>query len=937
MTKASQFLRVILVCASLQGVVGQTLNPLAEEQVRRQEKAVVLRNTLKSAHAATDQKDLVSAAKLYEEAWQLSDELGSAVDVEAERADAANGLSESRLALAIAAQRAGDYREANLQVNRALRANPGNARARAFKADNDKRLADVSNRLPSDDALSKMEQNRTNMIRINTDVNDGVVLYQMGKLDEAEAVFKKALKENPDQTVPFYYLNLIKERRFIRADKLRMVTNKDRLVEVEQKWATPTSKLPNVNPFARTNLINTSPYRQLMRSKLDRIRLNEVKFDGLPLGEVVKYLDEQAKSRDVEKRGVNFIINSSIDNVVQQAAPTIDPTTGQPIQAPPAEPLDLNSVIVRLTPGLRDVRLIDVIDAVCKVAERPLKYSIEDYAVVFTQKVPEPTQLFSREFRVDPNTFLQGLESVAGISIVDQIGGSSGGGGGGGGGRGGGGGGGGSGSGNGGGVFAIPRVEVAGGTTTGGGGGGGGLGGGGGGQGGTGISYVTRTNNMAFVNVLVRQFFLAAGVYFPQTVALGGAGAGGFGGGGFGGGGGGFGAPGGFPGAVGGAGGFNDPNADQKALFFNDRTGVLLVRATASDLDIIEHAIQALNVSPPIIDLEAKFAEISQTDNKALGFNWQLGNFLMGGGKVGVSGGTAPSFQGAPSAANPLGAFPLYGSVAPASTDQSITAGLRNTDGNQAPIPTVATVTGILTDPQFRVAINAIEQRDGSDLITAPKVVTVSGRQAHIEISDVRTIVVSLDLNNATSNGGSNANGTSTGGGAIVTTPNYQTQSFPFGPSLDVIPYVSADGYSVQMTIIPSLIEFIGYDDPGQFVPTFQSVAGNTIGLSQRAQLPLPRIRVRQVVTSATVWDGQTVVLGGLISEDVKKQKDKVPGLGDLPLVGRLFRSESSFTAKQNLMIFVTPTIIDPAGKRVNDPSNLPFDPESVPSQASAR
>ena len=932
MTKASNFIRVLLVCGSIQVVLGQTSNPLAEEQVRRQEKAVVLRNTLRSAHAATDQRDLNSAAKLYEEAWQLSDELGNAVDVEAERSDAANGLSESRLALAIAAQRAGDYREANLQVNRSLRANPGNARARAFKADNDQRLADVANRLPSEDAMAKLEQNRTNIARIATDVNDGVVLYQMGKLDEAEAVFKKALKENPDQTVPFYYLNLIKERRFVRADKMRMITNKDRLVEVEQKWATPVSKLSNVNPFARTNLINTSPSRQAIRSKLDHIRLNEVKFDALPLSEVIKYLDEQARARDTEKRGVNFAVYSSVDNAPPQQGFSIDPTTGQPVAAAPAEPLDLNSVIIRLTPGLRDVRLIDVIDAISKAAERPLKYSIEDYAVVFTQKLPEPTQLFSREYKVDPNTFLQGLESVAGISIVDEIGGSSSGGGGGGGGRGGGGGGGGSGGGGGqgGGVFAIPRVQVSGGTT--GGGGGGGAGGGGGGQNGAGISYVTRTNNMAFVNVLVRQFFLAAGVYFPQTIALGGAGGGGFGGGGFGGGGGG-----GFPGAAGGAGGFTDPNADQKALFFNDRTGILLVRATASDLDIIENAIHALNQSPPLIDLEAKFAEITQTDNKALGFNWQLGNFLMGGGKVGVSGGTAPSFAGQPSQANPLGAFPLYGAVSPSATDQNITAGLRNTDANQTTLPTVATVTGILTDPQFRVAINAIEQRDGSDLITAPKLVTVSGRQAHIEISDVRTIVTSLDLNNASSNGGVNAAGNSTGGGAIVTTPQYGTQSFPFGPSLDVIPYVSADGYSIQMTIIPSLIEFVGYDDPGAFVPTFQSVAGNTIGLSQRAQLPLPRIRVRQVVTSATVWDGQTVVLGGLISEDVKKQKDKVPGLGDLPLVGRLFRSESSLTAKRNLMIFVTPTIIDPAGKRVNDPNNLPYDPDAVPSQASAR
>jgi len=100
-----------------------------------------------------------------------------------------------------------------------------------------------------------------------------------------------------------------------------------------------------------------------------------------------------------------------------------------------------------------------------------------------------------------------------------------------------------------------------------------------------------------------------------------------------------------------------------------------------------------------------------------------------------------------------------------------------------------------------------------------------------------------------------------------------------------------------------------------------------------RAQLPLPHFRLRQVVTSANVWDGQTVVLGGLISEDVTKFKDKVPVLGDLPLVGRLFRSESSSTAKKNLMIFVTPTIIDAAGNRLHSEDEMPFAQSSIPPQ----
>jgi general secretion pathway protein D len=63
--------------------------------------------------------------------------------------------------------------------------------------------------------------------------------------------------------------------------------------------------------------------------------------------------------------------------------------------------------------------------------------------------------------------------------------------------------------------------------------------------------------------------------------------------------------------------------------------------------------------------------------------------------------------------------------------------------------------------------------------------------------------------------------------------------------------------------------------------------------------------------------------------------KDKVPVLGDLPLVGRLFRSESSVSAKKNLVIFVTPTIIDPAGNRVHTDDELPFAQSGPPSQKS--
>ncbi|MFM8357311.1 MAG: type II secretion system protein GspD [Verrucomicrobiota bacterium] len=379
---------------------------------------------------------------------------------------------------------------------------------------------------------------------------------------------------------------------------------------------------------------------------------------------------------------------------------------------------------------------------------------------------------------------------------------------------------------------------------------------------------------------------------------------------------------------------------DQKALFFNDRTGILFVRATLSDLDIIEQAIQVLNVAPPQIQVEAKFAEITQQDSKAVGFDWWLGNITMTGGRLGAQGGSAPSFQGNSTFSNPEGTFPgsaLGGTaLTPRNSDGLITGAIRNTDGSQSEIPTVATITGILTDPQFRVVIKALEQREGVDLLTAPRVTTLSGRQAQIQVVDARRIV--LDV--AQQGGGAGGAGgvgsiaqPAVGGNVIQNQPvgfGYTTASLPFGPTLDVIPYVSADDVSIQMTIIPAYTEFLGYDDPGDFVPV---VTGANVP-PVRAQLPLPRIRIRQVTTSAIVWDGQTVVLGGLIAEDVKKIRDKVPVLGDIPLVGRLFRSEASLTSKKNLVVFVTPTIIDPAGKRVHDPNNMPYDPNTVPPQS---
>lgn len=402
---------------------------------------------------------------------------------------------------------------------------------------------------------------------------------------------------------------------------------------------------------------------------------------------------------------------------------------------------------------------------------------------------------------------------------------------------------------------------------------------------------MTTTNLTSLLNVQVRQYFQAAGVVNLGVT--------------------------------------NGPDATQ--VFFNDRNGLLMVRASLQDLDIIQMAIELLNSVPPQVLVESKFAEINQNDNKALGFDWFLGNTRFG--NFSGQAGSQPSQQGRPTAANPVGVFPLPASpITARSSDGDLTSAALRNNG-----PALGTITGILTDPQFRVVIRALEQRDGTDVLAAPKVITVSGRQAQVQVTDIQTIITGITVGqNAAGAGGGGVAGGAAGGGAIGSTIQPIVQALPTGPVLDVLPTVGVDGYTISMALIPSITQFIGYDAvPPEFSGAIQaqSVGSGTVGVSLTATVPLPRTRVRQVVTQCVVWDAQTVMLGGLISEDIANTKDKIPVLGDLPLLGRLFRSETKTNKKKNLVIFVTPTIIDPAGNRVHTDEEMPFAANSVPRQ----
>jgi len=167
-----------------------------------------------------------------------------------------------------------------------------------------------------------------------------------------------------------------------------------------------------------------------LEAKLKEIVLDEVKLDGLPLSEVLNFLGDESHKRDPEKKGINFLINPNPPQYQVSIPGQIDPTTGLPIAVGATESIDVASTSVRFNMPLRHVTMADVLDAIVRVADRPIQYTVEDYAVIFSLR-PEanamaamagrpntgPAPLAVRTFHVDTNTFVAGLESAFGIKV----------------------------------------------------------------------------------------------------------------------------------------------------------------------------------------------------------------------------------------------------------------------------------------------------------------------------------------------------------------------------------------------------------------------------------------------------------------------------------------------------------------------------------------
>ena len=382
---------------------------------------------------------------------------------------------------------------------------------------------------------------------------------------------------------------------------------------------------------------------------------------------------------------------------------------------------------------------------------------------------------------------------------------------------------------------------------------------------------------------------------------------------------------------------------------YTPATNTLFVRNTPDNIAIVDMLVdQASEGAPKQVIIAAKTMVVEETKLKELGFDWLLGPFnVPGSERVFASGGTTGNQQ--------VGAFTTTEFPFPNTGQSPVTAGLRSSGAilGQASLdrlistdealpalesrtPGVLALSGVFTDPQFQVVLRALNQKKGVDLVSSPSVVSRSGQKAIVEIirdfpypSEFEPPEIPQDINPgivAISPGFGNTSPRSTTPITPTTPTTFEYRKV--GSLLEVDPVVSEDGRTVELIIAPSNTEFEGFIDYGsdiqneiissfdllsQGINAFLNISGGFYTVDNKVLQPV--FRTNRLSTGVTVWDGSTVVLGGVLTEKTTDIQDKVPILGSLPLVGPLWQSKVKQTERKCVIFFVTVKVIDAGGQ----------------------
>jgi general secretion pathway protein D len=244
-------------------------------------------------------------------------------------------------------------------------------------------------------------------------------------------------------------------------------------------------------------------------------------------------------------------------------------------------------------------------------------------------------------------------------------------------------------------------------------------------------------------------------------------------------------------------------------------------------------------------------------------------------------------------------------------------------------------LTGLFSDGQVQLIMRGLSQKKGSDLMTAPSVTARSGEKATIEI--IREFIYPTEyeppeLPNSVGGGGGFGGGGVLGGGAQsfpvtpATPTSFETRNT--GVTLEIAPNIGANNFVIDLNFAPEIVEFEGFINYGSPIqsPSTDLLGNPTTVTITENRIEMPVFSKRSVTTALTIFDGYTVAVGGLMREDVQNVEDKVPILGDIPFIGRLFQSRAENRIKSNLIIFVTANIIDATGRNIKKDTQAPLD-----------
>jgi general secretion pathway protein D len=409
---------------------------------------------------------------------------------------------------------------------------------------------------------------------------------------------------------------------------------------------------------------------------------------------------------------------------------------------------------------------------------------------------------------------------------------------------------------------------------------------------------------------------------------------------------------------------------DSSAQFFAANS-TLLVRNTPTNLDLVEQiVISTQENAPKQVKISTKFVEIQQENTDELGFDWIVTPFGLSANSMFLGGGTIGSGQSRTNSdfISPVGQLGTPGqdilgipSTPGSDVFNIIGGGNRTGDGainrdsissllnnpNRAsqvasPAPGILALTGLFSDGQVQLIMRGLSQKKGTDLMTAPSVTARSGEKATIEI--IREFIYPTEYDppelpqqvGGQVGGGGGLPGVPAAVNGFPVTPanptSFETRNT--GVTLEIAPNIGANDFVIDLQFAPEIVEFEGFINYGSPIQAPSSdLLGNptTVTITEN-RIEMPVFSKRSVNTALTIFDGYTVAVGGLMREDVQKVQDKVPILGDIPIIGRLFQSNAENRIKSNLIIFVTAEIIDATGRPLNRAGAPPVADVGVPS-----